>query len=65
MALFVPHDQEDMCLYYNFRWPDSVPDDVPWDELTDDQKQVLVDSYRYSGYRPGKYQGISGLQGMC
>jgi len=52
-----------MAIYDGFKWPDDVPKKA-WDELTPEQKQRIVNVYRFSGYRPGMYQAISGIQGV-
>jgi len=42
-----------------FRWPDGVPR-KPIEELTPEQRQVVLDAYRFSGFRPSTYQGVTG-----
>lgn len=49
-----------MRIYDNFKWPDGIPD-KPWDELTPEQQQTIKDAYRFSGFKPGQYQGITGI----
>jgi hypothetical protein len=53
-----------MEIYDMFVRPDDIPKDVPFDDLTPEQQQRIIDAYRFSGYRPGTYQGITGTKGM-
>ena len=48
-----------MEIYDAFKWPDSVPMDVAWEDLTEEQKKKILDSYRFSGFTPGTYQGVT------
>lgn len=40
----------------NARWPSDIPR-IPFAELTPEQQRRIVDIYRFSGFRPGQYQG--------
>jgi hypothetical protein len=53
-----PQPEGDMEIYDAFKWPDSVPK-KPFSELTSAQKKLVLDSYRFSGFRPGTYQGVT------
>ena len=50
-----PHDME---IYDAFKWPGEVPH-IDWELLTLDQKKLVMEAYRFSGYKPGTYQGVS------
>ena len=53
-----PSFEEDMDIHDLFTWPKDVPK-LPMEELTPDQRQKVMDSYRFSGFRPGMYQGVT------
>ena len=59
MAIDVPKKRDTMEIYDAFKWPDSVPMDVAWEDLTEEQKKKILDSYRFSGFTPGTYQGVT------
>jgi hypothetical protein len=52
-----------MEIYIRFVPPDCLPKDVPYDKLTPEQQQLWQDKYRFGGFIPGTYQGITGIQG--
>jgi hypothetical protein len=52
-----------MSLFDAFEWPESVPQ-VPMEDLTPEQQKIVLDAYRFSGYRPGIYQGITSDRGV-
>lgn len=58
MPVDKPVDRGTMEIYDAFKWPDSVPR-KEWDELTEKQKKEVLDAYRFSGFRPGTYQGVT------
>ena len=63
MAIFEePCSWTDMMIFSNFKWPDSIPK-VPWGELTHEQQELIKAKKMFAGYRPGKYQSITGDQG--
>ena len=64
MTLYIPENPKEMVLYDAFRWPEGIPTDVPFDELTPEQQQKILGQYRFSGYYPGIYQGITGVGDM-
>ena len=47
-----------MTIHTVFEWPEDIPTEGP---LTDEQKQRIMDRWRFSGYRPGTYQAITGV----
>lgn len=49
-------------IYDDFKWPGTVPQ-LPWNQLTERQKQVVQDAWRFASYRPGTYQGVTGDTG--
>ena len=53
-----PQNAGDMEIHDAFKWPDSVPQ-KPFSELTPQQQQTVLDVYRFSGFRPGIYQGVT------
>ena len=65
MTVEVREKRDTMEMYDAFKWPSSVPV-KEWDDLTEDQKKVFLDAYRFSGFKPGTYQGVtfSGPGGM-
>jgi len=40
-----------------------IPDGKVWDELTEEEKKLVQDRYRFAPFRPGSYQGITGMKG--
>ena len=59
MPIDVPPKTDTMDVYSNFRWPDDIPK-KPFNELTPEQQQRIRGLYRFTGFRPGNYQGITG-----
>jgi len=49
-----------MEIFVRFEPPDSIPTGTPFDQLTPKQLQLWMDKYRFGGYTPGTYQGITG-----
>jgi hypothetical protein len=58
MAVDKPKRRGTMEIYDGFKWPESVPV-VEWKDLTEEQKRLVLDAYRFSGYVPGTYQGVT------
>jgi len=58
MSVDKPQYAGNMEIYDAFKWPDSVPI-KPFSELNAVQKQTVVDAYRFSGFHPGMYQGVT------
>ncbi len=58
MSINKPERRGTMAIYDNFKWPDSVPQ-IDWDKLTEEQKQIILNTYRFSGFIPGTYQGVT------
>ena len=52
-----------MKIFDGFEWPESIPR-IPLEKMTPEQKKALLDAYRFSGYRPGIYQGITSDRGV-
>ena len=59
MAIKVQPRTETLEIYSNFNWPDDIPR-KPFNELTAEQQQRIRTFYRFAGFRPGTYQGITG-----
>jgi hypothetical protein len=55
-----PREQNNLRIYDNYVIPAWVPEGISWDELTPEEKQRIKDSYRFSGFRPNRYQMITG-----
>ena len=55
---------KELALFSRFKRPDCIPLDAAWEDLTPEQQQLCRDAYRFSGYTPGIYQCITGIQGM-
>ena len=55
---------ETLEIYSNFHWPDDIPR-KPFEELTPAQQKQLLNFYRFAGFRPGTYQGITGKGLQC
>ena len=64
MPLDVQDHPKEMVLFDAFKWPDDIPTDIPFEDLTPAQQQRIMDAYRFSGYFPGIYQGITGINDM-
>ena len=39
--------------------PEGIPRDVPFGELSPEEQDIVKSAYRFSGYRPTIYQGIT------
>lgn len=50
-----PTYQTDMKIHDRFKWPTREQ----WDEMTPDKKKEVMEAYRFSGFRPGTYQGVT------
>lgn len=61
MPINKPEDPESMNIYDNFRLPDWVDPAVDFSKLSPQKQKEILDAYRFSGFRPGVYQGITGL----
>jgi hypothetical protein len=59
MPVDKPEKRQTMEIYSNFRWPDDIPQ-KPLEELTAEQRERILSLYRFSGFKPGTYQGITG-----
>jgi hypothetical protein len=59
MPVDKPEKLDTLEIYSNFRWPDDIPK-KPFNELTQEQQERLLMLYRFSGFKPGTYQGITG-----
>ena len=55
----VPSDIS-LRIYDNYVIPDYVPVGAVWDEMTKEEQKRVLDAYRFSGFRPSKYQILSG-----
>lgn len=53
-----PNRPKEMELYDGFKWPGEVPN-IEWDQLTLDQKKLVMEAYRFGGYKTGLYQSVS------
>jgi hypothetical protein len=42
----------------------EIPQGKTFDSLSDKEKKRLMNRYRFSGYKPGMYQTISGIGNM-
>ena len=60
----VDRPPKELALFDRYKRHDSVPQNIPWEELAPKQQQLCLDAYRFSGFIPGIYQGITGIQGM-
>jgi hypothetical protein len=58
MAIDKPENKGTMKIYDAFKWPDCVPIQ-PWEALTVEEKKKVLNSYRFSGFKPGSYQGVT------
>jgi hypothetical protein len=59
MPVEKPERLNTLEIYSNFQWPDDIPK-KPLNELTSEQQERIKSLYRFSGFRPGTYQGITG-----
>ena len=48
-----------MELYMDFKWPEDIPR-KDFNDLTPEQQQRILAIYRFCGFKPGTYQGITG-----
>ena len=53
-----PISTGEMEIYDGFKWPSEVPQD-DWSSLTLEQKKLVMEAYRFGGYKLGIYQGIT------
>jgi hypothetical protein len=49
-----------MEIYDLFKWPETVPK-IKWSDLTAEQQFTVLEAYRFSGFKPGTYQGVTGV----
>ena len=61
MPIDKPEHTENMNIYDNFKLPDWVNADIKFEDLPPKRQQEILDAYRFSGFRPGTYQAITGL----
>ena len=59
MAVEKPQSPKDMEIYVRFEPPDDLKG-IPWDDMTLEQKRRWMEKYRFGGFHPGTYQGITG-----
>jgi len=52
-----PISRQDMEIYDGFKWPSGISQD--WETLTLEQKKLVMEAYRFGGYKPGTYQAIT------
>ena len=64
MPIYSPDKTDEVAIYDNFRLPDWVDTDIPFDELPPQRQKEILDAYRFSGFRPSMYQVITGT-GDC
>jgi len=57
-AVQLPFRRDSMEIYDMFKWPADVKSEE-WDTLTLEQKKLVMDAYRFGGYKPGTYQGVT------
>lgn len=50
-----PSFEEDMKIHDRFKWPTGEQ----WEAMTLDQQKAIMEAYRFSGFRPGTYQGVT------
>jgi hypothetical protein len=60
MPINKPEDPENLNIYDNFKLPDWVDPNVKFEDLPPHKQQEILDAYRFSGFRPGTYQSITG-----
>jgi len=48
-----------MAVFDAFERPDSVPQHIPFSKLNKRQQQEVLAAFRFSGFVPGIYQGIT------
>ena len=58
-------DERNLKVIDNFDLEKELPKGKTLNDLTPEEKKRLMDKYRFSGYRPGAYQMITGTDGMC
>lgn len=57
-------DPGDLTIKDLFDIKKEIPDGTDYDSLTEEEKKRIRDKYRFSGYKPGMYQTLSGFGGM-
>ncbi|MCK9434954.1 MAG: hypothetical protein M0R32_09080 [Candidatus Cloacimonetes bacterium] len=56
-------DSNDLTIRDLFDLKKELPEGVDFESLSDEEKKKFKNRYRFSGYKPGLYQGITGLGG--
>lgn len=59
----IPNGQDlpkDLDIFYRAE-QDFLPEGKTFKDLTPEQMRVLQSQYRFSAYRPGLYQGVTGF----
>lgn len=65
MAIYESGQKNDaLTIKDNFDWSKELPEGKTFESLTDEEKKKLMKKYRFSGYRPGAYQLITGIGDM-
>ena len=52
--------KDDMDIFYR-TIAAFIPEGKTWDDLTEDEKEIIKNRYRFDYLRPGCYQGITGI----
>lgn len=55
---------DDIKITDNFDPSKEIPKGVKFEDLPEDEKKRIMNRYRFSGYKPGAYQMISGIGQM-
>ena len=65
MAIYESKQNDsDLTIKDNFDLSKELPEGKTFESLTDEEKKKLMMKYRFSGYRPGAYQLITGIGNM-
>ena len=54
----------DLKITDNFDWEKELPKGKTLDSLTEEERKRILNRYRFSGYKPGAYQTITGIGNM-
>ena len=57
-------NKEDLTIKDNFDWEKELPEGKTLADLTEKEKKRILNRYRFSGYKPGAYQTITGIGNM-
>jgi hypothetical protein len=63
MPIEKPQYAGDFDLHDAFVRPADIAPNVKFEDLAPEEQERVLNAYRFSGFRPGTYQGPTGIRG--